>query len=150
MALFQTVRMTHFTKWWSNLPAGLAVVAVIVVWFRNARRDPALRLPLFLLLAWMAIFLIVPVYSGGFYWHANLAMAGYAVLFGYAIAYLLESIPVVSWRRAAVCVFVLGFFFLARANIWSFLHESPTPTLPFELYGAGRSTVEARATRGSG
>ena len=99
----------------------------------------------------MAIFLIVPVYSGGFYWHANLAMAGYAVLFGYAIAYLLQSIPVVSWRRAAVCAFVLGFFFLARANAWSFLHESPRLLLlPFELYGAGRSTIEARATRGTG
>jgi hypothetical protein len=122
--LVQEAQMKHFATWWSTLPACLAVVAVAVVWFRNARRDPALRVLLFLLLAWMAIFLIVPVYSGGYYWHANLAMAGYAVLFGYAIAYLLQSIPVVSWRRAAVCAFFLGFFFLARANAWSFLHES--------------------------
>jgi hypothetical protein len=117
-------QMRHFATWWSTLPACLAAVAVVVVWFRNARRDPALRVLLFLLLAWMAIFLIVPVYSGGAYWHANLAMAGYAVLFGYAIAYLLQSIPVVFWRRAAVCAFFLGFFFLARANAWGFLHES--------------------------
>jgi hypothetical protein len=131
--------MAHFNRWWSNLPAGLAVVAVVVVWFRNARREVALRLPLFLLLAWMAIFLIVPVYSGGFYWHANLAMAGYAVLFGYAIAYLFESIPVVAWRRAAVCVFVLGFFFLARANVWSFLHE----TSRFHLYRLNYMALDA-------
>ena len=122
---FSDSQMRYFAKWWSNLPACLAVVAVAVVWVRNARRDPSLRVPLFLLLAWMAIFLIVPVYSGGFYWHANLAMTGYAVLFGYAIAYLLQSIPVVSWRRAAVCTFVLGFLFLARANAWGFLHEFP-------------------------
>jgi hypothetical protein len=124
--------MVHFTRWWSNLPAGLAVAAVLVVWGRNAWRDAALRIPLFLLLAWMAIFLIVPVYSGGYYWHANLAMSGYAAMFGYAIAFLLQSIPVVAWRRAAVCAFVLGFFFLARANVWSLLHE-PSRFLYYRL-----------------
>jgi hypothetical protein len=147
--------MVHFAKWWSNLPAGLAAVAVIAVWSRNAWRDTTLRVPLFLLLAWTAIFLIVPVYSGGFFWHANLAMAGYAVLFGYAIAYLLQSIPVLSWRRAAVCAFVLGFFFLARANAWSFLHESSRarlyrldymaldapPLKPEQLTGPGRPLI---------
>src|ERR1700724_3208943 len=92
--------LAHFSRWWSNLPAAIAIVAVIVVWFRNVRRDTSLRGPLCMLIAWMAIFLVVPVYSGGYYWHANLAMAAYAVLFGYAIAYLFQSIPVLSWRRA--------------------------------------------------
>ena len=45
-------------------------------------------------------------------------------MFGYAFAYLLQSIPAVPWHRAAVCAFVLGFFLLARANVWGFLHES--------------------------
>ncbi len=117
---------TPFSKWWSNLPAAIAMIAVIVVWFRNAWfRSAFLRGPLCLLIAWMAIFLIVPVYSGGYSWHGNLAMAGYAVLFGYAIAYLIQSIPAVSWRRVALCGFVLGFCLLARANVGSFLRESP-------------------------
>jgi hypothetical protein len=148
-------QVNHFAKWWSNLPAGIAAVAVVVVWCRRTWRDRAFRAVLFLMLAWMAIFLMVPVYSGGYYWHGNLAMAGYAVLFGYAMADLFHSIPTVFWRRAALCAFVLGFLFLARANAWNFLLDSPgirfyrynytalaaPPLKPEQLTGPGKPLI---------
>src|SRR5262249_55527906 len=63
----------------NNLFGALTFVMVAVYWWRNRRTS---RLPLLLMLAWTGVYLILPVYSGGYIWHINLPLTAYPVLFG--------------------------------------------------------------------
>ncbi|HZT28652.1 MAG TPA: malectin [Bryobacteraceae bacterium] len=109
-------RMYQSTPW--NNAVGLgALVLVAVAWTRRARRDPACRLALGWMLGWIAAFLVMPVYAGGFLWHINLPVVGYCVLFGMALAWALEQIRSPAWRRASVAIFLAGALLLGRADL---------------------------------
>ena len=62
------------------------------------------------------MFLIVPVYSGGYFWHGNLALCGYCMLFGVAVesALTLASSPAV--RSACAVLLVVGAIVATRAD----------------------------------
>ena len=107
----------------TNSLAGLLLAATSLWGLAKAlRRDLSLIWPYLLLLGFIAVFLIVPVYSGGYLWHANLALAGYSALFGFGFGQALDAIPQYRWRITAVALVLAGFFVLARVNVNQFLH----------------------------
>ncbi len=55
--------------------------------------------------AWIAVFLIVPVYSGGYFWHGNLALCGYCMLVGAAVDWGLKVFQ--SRHARLICAMVL-------------------------------------------
>ena len=74
------------------LTLSLLILPIIVITTQEALRAvPQSRLALLLMLAWTGVYLVLPVYSGGFVWHINLVVVGYSVLFGMAIAGLLDA-----------------------------------------------------------
>jgi len=86
------------------------------------------RLCLLLMLAWTGAYLLLPVYSGGFLWHINLAVIGYSVLFGIAIASLIASIAPVTVRRAAAVALLTGGLLLSRENLRTELYAGSHAT----------------------
>lgn len=118
-----------------NNVAGLALTgAVIAGWVLLIRGKTSVSLPtsLMVCLAWIAIFLAVPIYGGGYLWHANLALVGYAILFGEAIAALLELLSVAGARTATQFVLAAFFIWLARGNVNEQLY-SGTHTTGYRL-----------------
>ena len=114
-----------YAKWWTTVPGVLAAVLIVITWIRKAREDERYRWAALFLLGWMAVFLIVPIYSGGYLWHGNLAMVAYAVFFGVALDDLFARIPVERWRTVAVTGFLVAFLLFARASVRDFLEENP-------------------------
>jgi hypothetical protein len=92
-------------------------------WTRKARRDPHLQLVLLLMLAWVATFLVMPVYAGGFLWHTNLPVVGYSVLFGMAAVWWLETLPRMWLRYAVSVAALLAFLLLGRQNLKAELYN---------------------------
>ncbi|SPF41670.1 membrane hypothetical protein [Candidatus Sulfopaludibacter sp. SbA4] len=116
----------------NNLAGIAAAVLAAAMWFGRVRRDPSWRLAGALMLCWTAVFLILPIYGGGFVWHINLPLVGYAVLFGLAATWAWEALPSAFWRRFAGGVFFLGLLLLARANLHTELY-SGTHALAFRI-----------------
>ena len=88
----------------------------IVLW----RQDRAFRSSTYLCLMWIAVFLIAPVYCGGYGYHVNLALVGYAVLLGGAV----ESIPLLRRPRVGsllACLLMIGWILLGRVNAREYL-----------------------------
>ena len=88
------------------------VVRGVVLW----RRDKNYRSCVYLCVTWVLVFLVVPVYYGGFGHHVNLAMVGYAVLLGGVIA---ESASLVHWPKVGMlltCLVLVSFVALGRVN----------------------------------
>ncbi len=77
---------------------GLALVAV--QWGRRVRLAPSSRLVMLLMLGWTAVYLVLPIYSGGYVWHINLIVVGYSVLFGFALAWCFDANRPIPARRA--------------------------------------------------
>jgi hypothetical protein len=103
----------------SLIGLGLAVTALGgCLW--SMRRGQRIW-PFVLLLGWIAVFLVVPVYSGGYLWHANLAMTGYAAIAGFGLSYVVEQLPSRRLQASAAGVLLLGMFLLARVNVKEFL-----------------------------
>jgi hypothetical protein len=100
-----------------NGAGAVLTVLVAVCWWRHAARDERSRQRLYLMLAWMAVFLALPVYGGGFLWHASLPATGLAVLFGLAVAAWVESLAPGWPRRAVLVALVLALAVLSRANL---------------------------------
>jgi len=70
---------------------------------------PALRgrrFALSLLLAWIGVFLAIPIYSGGSLWHVILPMSGYGLLVGFAFSAATARLR--PGRRAGVVVLALA------------------------------------------
>lgn len=107
----------------NNLTGIAAAVLVAVMWFRRVRQDPSWRLEAALMLSWTAVFLMLPIYGGGFLWHINLPLVGYSILFGLAAAWAWEAVPSIQWRTAAAALFFLGLAFLARHNLHTELYD---------------------------
>src|SRR5262249_33926587 len=76
--------------------------------------------------------LMLPIYGGGFLWHINLPLVGYAVLFGLAASWAWQAIPTAAWRRAAAAAFFVGLAALARFNLHTELY-SGTHALAFRI-----------------
>jgi hypothetical protein len=116
----------------SNVLNNLVGVALLLLtaapWIKGGWSDPGKRALLLLMLCWCLVFLILPVYAGGFFWHIHLPVIGYAVLFGVAMAWWLERIPAPRWRGVAASLFLLFFLLLSREN------------LKAELYGGIHTT----------
>jgi hypothetical protein len=107
----------------NNLTGIAAAVLVAVMWFRRVRQDPSWRLEAALMLSWTAVFLMLPIYGGGFLWHINLPLVGYSILFGLAAVWAWEAVPAIQWRTAAAALFFLGLVFLARHNLHTELYD---------------------------
>jgi hypothetical protein len=85
----------------------LLLLLVIGQWVRDLRREAALWRPFLLCVAWIAVFLIVPVYSGAYIWHNDLAVGGYAILFGVAMERLIAYTPRPRLPAALLIVLLL-------------------------------------------
>ncbi|HJZ95202.1 MAG TPA: malectin [Candidatus Solibacter sp.] len=102
---------------WNNLAGIGALVLMFWQWRRIVRGKPAFRRVLLLMLAWMAVYLVLPIYAGGYLWHINLAVVGYSVLFGIAVAGFFTSVKRPSARRTVVLIFFLTWLFLSREDL---------------------------------
>ncbi len=107
----------NFDQFAVNAAGVLVFAAVAATWWRLARRSPEDRRRLLLMLAWVGIFLLLPVYSGGYIWHVNLSVAGFAVLFGLGIAAWTQMTPRRLARYAALAVMVVGLGVLSWVNL---------------------------------
>lgn len=109
---------------WRNSAAALALtLTILAMWLMDLRKRRELWAPFTLLTAWTLVFLTVPVYSGGYLWHANLALAGYSAFAGYGLSRAFERLPDGRLRNMAVIAFLAGFFALGRANAMEFLQK---------------------------
>jgi len=101
----------------------LVLSASIMLW----RAGEIYRKYLLLAVAWVAVFLIVPVYSGGYFWHGNLALCGYCMLFGVSIDWLASRLQSQTVRFAVLAVVIAGMVGLTRldaaASIVSGIHS---------------------------
>src|SRR5205085_8593448 len=101
----------------TNVVGVAAALLVAAMWFIKIRRNPSWRLTAALMLSWIAVFLMLPIYGGGFVWHINLPLVGYSALFGLAAMWAWEAVPSILWRRLGLAGFFLGLLFLARFNL---------------------------------
>ena len=122
-----SIRMYQSTAL-NNVVGICGLLLVAVQWWRRVRLAPSSRLVLLLMLAWTAVYLVLPAYSGGYIWHVNLIVIGYSVLFGFALAWCFDSLASAPLRRAAVALFLLGGLLLGRAD------------LKIELYAGSHAT----------
>src|SRR5438045_5055782 len=70
-------QVPYFADRPTTLAGVLGALVVMMVCLRAVRTKPDLRLAALLLLALIGIFAMIPIYSGGYLWHANLSMVGY-------------------------------------------------------------------------
>jgi len=115
----------------NNLAGVAAAVLVSLMWWRRIRMDSRRRL-LAALLGWIAVFLALPVYAGGFLWHINLPLVGYSILFGMAAAWAWKAIPSRPWRGFALGVFLIGLAALGRYDLHIELYRG-THALAFRI-----------------
>lgn len=118
---YHTARMAGHAAYLDTLTVnaiGVALAALVAAaWWKLARQSVADRANLLLMLAWTGVFLLMPIYSGGFLWHVTLPMAGYAVLFGLGMAAWIDAIPRSLPRYAALAVLLIAIGLLSRANL---------------------------------
>jgi hypothetical protein len=125
----QTLKIKMYQSTMLNNLAGTGTLLLVIEqWRRMVRTVPPSRLVLWLMLAWTGIYLVLPVYSGGFIWHINLAVVGYSVLFGLGIGGLLDAIGPTAPRRAVAAAFFLSWLLLSRED------------LKIELYAGSHAT----------
>jgi hypothetical protein len=92
-----------------NLFIGLGVLAVVCAyWVPQVIRDRETRFKAALLVAWVAVFLSVPAYSGRYLWHVDLAVCGYALLVGVAASDLIGRISSPSFRHGVMVLVLAG------------------------------------------
>jgi Malectin domain len=114
----QTLQIKMYqSTFWNNLAGIGALVLVFAQWRRIVREKPAFRPVLLMMLAWTAVFLLLPVYSGGYLWHINLAVVGYSVIFGIAVARFFASVEHTAVRRAVVSGFFVMWLLLNVADL---------------------------------
>ena len=96
-----------YQNWRNDLTGGIALLVVCYACIRLWRADRVYRKYILLAVAWIAVFLMVPVYSGGYFWHGNLALCGYCMLFGVALDWGVTHIKAQA-VRFAVLALVIG------------------------------------------
>jgi hypothetical protein len=115
----------------NNLVGIAAAALVSVAWWQRARL-PSYRHLLMALLCWIAVFLMLPAYAGGFFWHINLPVVGYCVLFGIAAAWAWAGISSRTRRGFVLGVFLIGLLVLGRYNLHTELYRG-THALAFRI-----------------
>lgn len=119
-----------------NTIAGVILLSIAVIaWRRMAREERALRTVGIVALAWVGVFLIPSVYSGGYLWHANLALVGVAILMGFALDYWTEERS--SARRLAIAAVSAIMLLLARTDVKACIDRG----VHFEAYRFGESAL---------
>jgi len=106
-----------YTNWRNDLVGAVALALVCYACFRLWRTGPEYRKYILLSVTWIAVFLMVPIYSGGYFWHGNLALCGYSMLFGVAVDWLITRIPSSTMRYATGAFLIAGVVALARADV---------------------------------
>lgn len=101
------------------------------MWWGRVRL-PSYRRLLAALLCWIAVFLMLPIYAGGFIWHINLPLVGYSVLFGMGAAWAWAAISSRFWRGFALGVVLIGLVALGRYNLHTELYDG-THALAFRI-----------------
>lgn len=106
----------HNNLWNNGL--GLALLAVtigrgVILW----RKHEQYRHLAVLAVAWIFIFLLIPMYCGGHGHHINLPLVGYAILVGAAVAGYGSPLGSGGLRQAALAVLVTGMVVLAVNNV---------------------------------
>jgi hypothetical protein len=112
---------TCFENWRITTFGAVTFLSVLLVWVRSVIRSVEDRYRVLILLGWIAIFVAIPVYSGGYLWHANLALVGYAIFFGVGFARIFEMIRIPTWKGVAAVAFTITLLLMARANVDNFL-----------------------------
>jgi hypothetical protein len=114
----QTLQIHMYQSTALNNAVGLAALLLVLVqWRRIVRANPRGPMVLLLMLGWTCAFLLLPVYSGGYLWHVNLAVIGYCVLFGFAMGAGFDAIGSRPLRGLAVAALGVGALLLGRANL---------------------------------
>jgi hypothetical protein len=107
---------TGYEHWWDDLAGWALLAAVIIVsrwlWKRSVEYRPFILLAL----GWIVIFLAIPIYSGGYVWHGNLALVGYCMLVGVAVDTLVRLAPRRAVRAGLTCILVLIVIGLTRVD----------------------------------
>ncbi len=93
-----------------------ALLVVCYASIRLWRAGQVYRKYILLAVAWIAIFMMVPVYSGGYFWHGNLALCGYCMLFGVALDWGVTQIKVRTVRFAILALVIAGMVALTRMD----------------------------------
>jgi hypothetical protein len=106
-----------YINWRNDLIGGIALALVCYTCFRLWRTGPEYQKYILLGVAWIAVFLVVPVYSGGYFWHGNLALCGYCLLFGVAIDWLFTRVGGRAGRVALAVFLIVGTVGLTRADV---------------------------------
>lgn len=109
----QTVGHVHALNWIIGL---VLVAAVAGYWIPVAVRERESRWKAILLVLWVAVFLSVPIYSGRYLWHVDLAACAYAILTGVALSYWITRIPVGRARMAATGLAIAMFIAVGIAS----------------------------------
>jgi hypothetical protein len=116
-----TPQAGSYQNWRNNLVGSIALMLVVYVCFRLWRTSPEYRKYILAAIAWVAIFLIVPIYSGGYFWHGNLALCGYCLLFGMTFDWLVTRIQGQAVRFAFIALLIAGIVGLTRIDAAQFL-----------------------------
>lgn len=114
--LDKTDHAVGYRNWRNDLTGGIALLVVCYACIRLWRAGQVYRKYILLALAWIAIFLMVPVYSGGYFWHGNLALCGYCMLFGVALDWGVTQIKTRTVRFAVLVLVISGMVELARMD----------------------------------
>jgi hypothetical protein len=108
---------------WTNAIAGVAGwLVTATAWMWLVWRSRAHRPVFVLLAAWIPVFLFVPAFSGGYLWHANLVIAGYAILFGVAFSWVIDHLPGPTVKIASAVGVATVLILLARRDVNAFLN----------------------------
>jgi hypothetical protein len=85
--------------------------------------NPTLRIPVVICFAWTGVFSSLPILAGGYGYHLNLALVGYAGLVGIGTVHALHRIPWLGARWAIGTVGVIGVVVLAQLNLDEYLEN---------------------------
>ncbi len=110
------VQAAGYQNWRNDLTGGIALLVVCYACIRLWRTGQVYRKFILLAVAWIAIFLLVPVYSGGYFWHGNLALCGYCMLFGVALDWGVTRIKARTVRFAVLALVIAGMVELTRMD----------------------------------
>lgn len=105
-----------YRNWRNDLTGGIALLVVCYASMRLWRAGQVYRKYILLAVAWIVIFLIVTVYSGGYFWHGNLALCGYCLLFGLALDWAVTQIKAKTVRFAVLALVIAGMVELTRMD----------------------------------
>ncbi|HWB97232.1 MAG TPA: hypothetical protein VG672_11030 [Bryobacteraceae bacterium] len=95
---------------------GYTVLALALFQWTVDTRKRIHRAEGILLVLWIPIFLAVPIYAGAYLWHINLALCGYAVFAGVALARLAARLS--QWQcRIAVASLLFVCLVLTRKDV---------------------------------